>query len=437
MRSLKKPNVSTIILAILSLVFFVITSNINWGKNNRKSILEADGKGYYAYLPAIVIYNDLNFGFFDQIENEKYYDKNLFYDYRAYHNEKTINKYYCGTALALSPFFTLAHLLTKATGGDADGYSKLYLIFITVAALSYLLLGLYFLNKILALYTFKESTKSITILALAFGTHLFYYTIGESSMSHIYSFGFISMFLYFGKKYFINPEKRTFVCLSILFGLIVLIRPVNFILLLSIPFLSSTYSAFKKGISFIISHYYTLIFCVGLFVSISFIQLIIYKLSSGDFFLYSYTDEGFNFLSPHFFDILISYKKGLFLYTPVLLLSLTGFYWLFRKNKFEALTLLLFFIFINYILSSWWNWWYGGSFSSRVYVEYTPLFAILIAVSIENMKHKWTKSLYLIILTLLIILCQIQTFQYRYYQIHWEEMTKENYWDVFLRIDRL
>ena len=28
-------------------------------------------------------------------------------------------------------------------------------------------------------------------------------------------------------------------------------------------------------------------------------------------------------------------------------------------------------------------------------------------------------------IALLIVLCQIQTFQYRYYQIHWSDMTKE------------
>jgi hypothetical protein len=38
---------------------------------------------------------------------------------------------------------------------------------------------------------------------------------------------------------------------------------------------------------------------------------------------------------------------------------------------------------------------------------------------------------------LLVIVCQIQTYQYRYNQIHWSEMNKEKYWEVFLRIDKL
>jgi len=85
----------------------IVTSNLNWGKNSWVGIVESDGKGYYAYLPAIFIYNDLNFGFFDEIEKEKYYDENLYYDYRSGAHGKVINKYYCGTALAELPFFLL------------------------------------------------------------------------------------------------------------------------------------------------------------------------------------------------------------------------------------------------------------------------------------------------------------------------------------------
>jgi putative copper export protein len=80
-------------------------------------------------------------------------------------------------------------------------------------------------------------------------------------------------------------------------------------------------------------------------------------------------------------------------------------------------------------------WFYGGSFSTRVFVEYIPLFAILLGTAIHKIK-RYKKSFHTVII-LLIVLCQIQTYQYRYLQIHWSDMTKEKYWDVFLRIDRL
>lgn len=69
-----------------------VSYNLHSGKDNWKGIIESDGKGYYAYLPAIFIYNDLNFGFFDKIEKEKYYDEFRYYDYRSGANGKIINK---------------------------------------------------------------------------------------------------------------------------------------------------------------------------------------------------------------------------------------------------------------------------------------------------------------------------------------------------------
>ena len=59
-----KITISKATVLIIMLIMVLVSSNLNWRKDNWKSIIEVDGKGYYAYLPAIFIYNDLNFGFF-------------------------------------------------------------------------------------------------------------------------------------------------------------------------------------------------------------------------------------------------------------------------------------------------------------------------------------------------------------------------------------
>jgi hypothetical protein len=137
------------------------------------------------------------------------------------------------------------------------------------------------------------------------------------------------------------------------------------------------------------------------------------------------------------FEILFSYKKGLFVYTPLLFISLLGGYFLWKKNKFEFFSLTAFLVIVTYVLSSWSNWWYGGSFSSRPFLEYIPYFSILLGLAISGIKNQLYKKAYVSMIIALVVLCQIQTYQYRYYQIHWEDMTKERYWDVFLRVDKL
>jgi hypothetical protein len=413
----------------------VITSNINWGENSWKSIVEADAKGYYAYLPAVFIYQDLNFGFFDHIEKQKYFNEDTYYEYRIAAHDKVINKYYCGTALLEWPFFCIAHGITTISGGDSDGYSKLYPIMISVAALFYLFIGLLFVNATLKLYGLGEWRRALVLAVLVFGTNLFYYSVGEPGTSHIFSFCFVAVFFYCAKNYFMSCEKKYFWIMGLLLGLITLIRPVNVLMIFALPFAAGSWPALQNGIREALKHKFQLISGVLYFMLVVSIQFIYYKLSTGYFFVYSYGTEKFDFLHPHIFDILFSYKKGLFLYTPIYLLSLAGLFFLWKKDKFSFFSGFMFFIFITYVFSSWWQWYYGGSFSSRVYVEILPIFAVWLGVALGLCTNRLTKITAVATLTILTIICQIQTYQYRYYQIHWSDMDKQKYWQVFLKLE--
>lgn len=419
------------------LILLIVNLNSRWNPSRINGVIASDGKGYYAYLPAVFIYHDLNFDFFEKIEKGKYYNKDSYYDYRSASNGKTINKYYCGTAIAELPFFLLANFLTKISGGDADGYSNLYQLAISIAALFYLFIGLIFLNKVLKIYLVNEWNRTFTLLSCVFGTNLFYYVVTEPSMSHVFSFSFISMFVYYSKRLFLELEEKHLPALVLFLGIIILIRPVNCLILLTIPFLAGNFSSLilaikknlKSGLIFFLS--------ILILIAIISIQLIIYKISTGSFLIYSYGQEKFNFNDPHIIDILFSYKKGLFLYTPLYLFSLAGLYPLYNKSKYQFFSILFFLFILIYIISSWWMWYYGGSFSSRVFIDFLPLFMILLGIFLNKAQKNTFRKLYLSILFLLITLCQIQTYQYRYSQIHWSEMTKEKYWNVFLRIDKL
>ncbi len=412
-------------------------SNLHWGGQTWLNIAEADAQAYYSYLPAIFIYQDLNFDFFEEIEGEngKYYEAHNFYDYRNEFNGKKVNKYFLGTAVAQSPFFLLAHFLTYLRGGDIDGFSALYMISITVAALFYLWIGLYFLNRLLKTYNISEINRGITLLACVFGTNLFCYAGAEPGMSHVFSFGLISAFLFYVKCYFQKSKKAYLTLLSTLLGIIILIRPTNSLVVFALPFIAGNFDDLKSGLFALFQNYKSLVINTLILLGIISLQLIYYKLATDNFFVYSYNKEGFDFSNPHFFDILFSYRKGLFLYTPLYLLSFVGLYFLWKKSGWQVLTWLLFFGVITYVFSSWHQWFYGGSFSSRVYVEYLPLFMILLGLSLEGLSGEiWKKRAFVGVILGLILLCQIQTYQYRLYQIHWSDMTEEMYWDVFLKI---
>lgn len=420
----------TISFGIILFVSVFTSMNVKWGDLRWHGIMGHDANGYYAYLPAVFIYDDLNFLFYDhELKELKKENVNLNFDYRENYNNNKVNKYFIGTSIAQFPFFITAHVLSTPLGFESSGYSKIYYVFIALAAIFYMLLGLLFFNKVLILYDIDVLNRAISLLALLFGTHLFYYTIFEPGMSHVYSFAFITMMVYYGKKYFILPNTKTAIIYSLLLGLITLIRPVNLLVILLLPFIAGSFESLKNGLIYLFkTQGKTILFSSIVFLLVLSIQLIIYKLQTGSFLVYSYTEEGFNFLDPHMIAILFSYKKGLFLYTPLCLLAFIGMIKLYHRSRFETSVFIAFFLILTYILSSWWIWWYGGSFSSRVYVDFLSLFGILLALSLVYFKGKKTYRLYLLLIVFFILFNQKQTYLYRVAYIHWEDMNKEKYW---------
>ena len=70
-------------------------------------------------------------------------------------------------------------------------------------------------------------------------------------------------------------------------------------------------------------------------------------------------------------------------------------------------------------------------------IEFFPFFAVLLAIFLQQAQRRFTKKLYIALIVLLVVVCQVQTYQYRYMQIHWSDMNKERYWQVFMRIDKI
>jgi hypothetical protein len=425
-----------IISGIVIVVLFV-TSNINWGGDRSKNIIRSDGKCYNLYLPAIFIYNDLSFKFVQETEFKIYYDKNNCLDCRQYLGDKVFDKYTAGVALAQLPFFISAHIYAKLTGFSADGYSAPYQICITIAALFYLFMGLWFLNLMLATYKIKPINRILVLICCVFGTNLFYYTVGEPGLSHVYSFAFVNMLVYNARQYFAKGASDYLVKAGIAIGMIFLIRPVNLIILPGILVFADNRQNFISKIKLLRQKLFPLLFALLCFSLIASVQVAIYLIQTGHLWFYSYGNESFDFSRPEIINILFSYKKGLFLYTPLYLISLLGLFFMYRKQKLATISLPIFLLFFTYIVSSWWNWWYGGSFSSRVYVDILVFFMMPLAFLMEAIKKRLYQISLIVFLFLVVALCQLQTYQYRYYQIHWENMTKEKYWDNFLRMDKL
>lgn len=409
-------------------------ANLMWGGEHHQGIIKADGKGYYAHLPAIFIHHDVEFGFYDSLENGKYYNPNYAYEYRKHLNGHTYNKYYCGTAIPMAPFFFGAHIYALNSDYPADGYSKPYNVSISIAAIFYLLASLWLIVLILKEFKIKNSVIAWVIPIIVFGTNWYYYVVVEPSVSHVYTVCLTSLLVLLGLRWG-RTGRVNLIVIGLLIGLIILVRPVNGLVLALFPFFFPSGKAFLQDMGKAFSNYKQLIPAILLGLMVVGLQLVLYKFQTGEFLVYSYEEEGFNFADPQIFNVLFSYKKGLFVYTPITLIALFGLFPMAGKNFWQTLTLLLFFVLFTYIISSWWNWYYGGSFSSRVYLDIMWLFALLLGVLLDSINAKWLKTGLITVLIILVLFCQMQTYQYRRMLIHWDGLDKDRYWELFLNFD--
>ncbi|HYG16335.1 MAG TPA: hypothetical protein VEC12_11325, partial [Bacteroidia bacterium] len=87
-----------------------------------------------------------------------------------------------------------------------------------------------------------------------------------------------------------------------------------------------------------------------------------------------------------------------------------------------------------YVVYSWWTWWYGGSFGSRPMVDIYPVLSLPMAASLAWVyKKRAVFAGALVAGAFFIYLNGFQTWQYKKTLIHWDSMTKEAYWAVFLK----
>jgi hypothetical protein len=399
-------------------------------------IINSDGKGYYGYLTAIFIYHDLNFRFIESYE-AKYYpeDKVVFKDYRVPACGKVVNKCFAGLAIAWLPFFLIAHFLSSILGYPPDGYSMIYQYSIAVAAFFYLWLGLFILFKLLRKFNATDMQASFITLIIGLGTNLMYYTVIEGSMSHVYSFSLITVFLYSVWQLFHSGKGRWFFLSAFLLAVIILIRPPNILILLLVPVMSEGWKNIRETWDQIMRKPLIPISGIVVFMIVLAIQMSIWYLQTGHFLVYSYGTESFDFLNPHAFSILFSYNRGWFIYTPLAFISMAGLAGIFRENKAKFLWVLFFLIALIYVASSWWMWYYASKSGQRIFVDMYALIAILLVYLFRMIRNK--RISVLILASFCVLLTGLNLVQF-YQHIKWifpaTYITRQIYWDSFFTI---
>jgi len=254
-------------------------------------------------------------------------------------------------------------------------------------------------------------------------------------MSHVYSFFAINGFLLAICRSIRDLSIRKALLAGFFLAMIILIRPTNVIVLVLIPFFFNDFGEFRRFIGQVSGKKSILIFFILVLLILVSIQPILWYLQSGRFFLWPYRNEGVRFAHPQIMNVLFSYRKGLFIYTPLILISLSGLFPLIFKNRLKFISMVLFIASAIYIISSWWNWYYGDSFGHRAFIDFYGIFAILLAMFANRITLRYSDVILVLLFLPFIALNLFQTWQYNEEIIHPCAMNKLKYDYVFLKAD--
>jgi hypothetical protein len=168
------------------------------------------------------------------------------------------------------------------------------------------------------------------------------------------------------------------------------------------------------------------------------IQSIFYYLQAGQWWVDSYGKEGFDFSKPEIINVLFSFRKGLFIYTPLLFLIFPGiWYYAKREGAFTAFSWVAIFAMYIYVISSWWYWAYGGSFGMRPVIDVYPFLLLPIAALVGKAFTRYFnfRALYLIV-GLGMFFNLLQVWQYVQSILPYEGMNSARYAHIFLQTQR-
>ncbi len=358
-------------LFLLSSVL-TLTANQDRGIFNCNSEIWADRAGYYIYLPATFFYH------FDANKSPQGIDGKTGYGFNIDHNNNKITtQYFYGVSFLVSPFFMIAHAVSAVTGKDElGGFSLIYNKVFNVAAVFYLVLGLFFLKKFLKNY-FPEHLQYILILLTFLGTNLFFYSIVDTLMSHVYSFFAISVFLYAMKEFLKDTSRyQYFLLMSFSFGLMFIIRPTNCLIGVIFLFWDTINSKEIVDRLKLVFHPKYILPFLAIMVVIFIPQMIFWKIMRGSF-LYFNCGEGFPFRNhPKFMEVWFSTLNGLIPWSPLILLFIIGMFFMIFKRINNGILILFFFLLVSYMAASYKFWYYGCGYGHRAFVEFYPVFCI-------------------------------------------------------------
>lgn len=431
---MQKRSLSAVLLCCATLLILRISAP-------PQRALTWDVFGYYLYLPALVIHDDIALqdpAWLNELM-ERYEPSATLYQLVDVPDGKRVIKYGAGMAVLYAPFFLIAHVSAPLLGFPADGLSPPYPYMVAFGCLLYALLGLFVLRKVLLRF-FSDAWTALLVLLIVLGTNYLQLTAWDGTLlTHTPLFLLYGLLLWATLEWHARPRVRTALLLGAMAGLITLVRPSEAVcLLIPLLWLPTGPNGWEQKRALLRRHFGQVVLAALACIAAASPQLFYWHAVTGDWIFYSYVNpgEGFDFFPPHIKDFLFSFRKGWLLYTPLMVLALAGVPLLWRKRREAFRAVLLFLLADLWVISAWSCWWYaGGSFSSRSLVPAYVVLAIPLGTCLQAIFSR--KALHWpfgIGIGLLVLLNLFQTWQWKQGILPKDRVTGAYYGAIFGRM---
>jgi hypothetical protein len=364
------------VTAVIAVAAYVLI----YARSYADAPIRSDGYSYYVYLPATFIYHDATL---DALARDWY--GGAYPDFTAIRRVPATGRWLdacpIGVATLMLPFFLVADALSWWSNLPRDGFSLYYQHAAGLAGLTYLLLGLALVRGLLRRH-FEDGVVLATLVCLTWGTNLFHYGTYDATFSHAFSFFLVAAWLVVVDRWWGRATIRDTVLLAFVAAAIVLTRAVNGIVFLLLPLFGVTGPGdLRARIHDLWERRGYLVLAAVVAFACVVPQLALYKVTTGRFVVNSYEllNNRFAFGSPRIGAVWFSTQKGLFFWSPALLLAVGGA--IFAKGWTRGLVIAAAIIFglQTYIVASWSDWQLGGSYGHRAFTDGLAFAAPLMA----------------------------------------------------------
>jgi hypothetical protein len=382
--------------------------------------VRSDGEGYYAYLPAYLVYGDptlrsvVTHHF---LSNSEY---GLFTPTGGFglvlqSTGNWLDQYPIGEAVLLMPFFLVGHAIALAEGLPADGYTGPELYAVGTGAAVYATLGLIALWAVLRRW-FTDAVVAATLIVIVFGTSLFHYITYDSMFSHGFSFAAVAVAMLCALRWFERPSSWwRALAFGLSVGAVVDLRITDVVMMPGVLLLGvGSLAALRARCALVANNPWRSLMVVVAGAACLVPQLFTWWVATGHLIVDPYPPgQGFDLAHPRLLASLVDLAPhGLLPYAPALGLCVFGMAIAWWRRRDLALPVTVAFLPFWYLMSTWYDWSFSQGFGDRIYVNILPFLALPLALLFASVQRRWLRDAVGMVTALLVLVTVVLMIAY-------------------------